>query len=682
MDQMNANTSPPATPDSIIAGINAGLGRQLRVLHIGNIANNAYNNARIQRQYGIDADVLCHDYYHVMATPEWEDGGLTTQLDPNLPNWWESNLKGYRRPDWYVQGPLTLCLDYLDALRRGQTARRFNTALNIESAYVELLRQHAVLHNRKWRDSRPFLQRNPAMVPLATALASHKSGLPYLREVAFGVKTTLARFILRAFFSLASDPRVLLRSIGNKIRRLVLWPLLAAACAEPPRIRGAKLVIGAYRLVRRYLGGEHRDDHELRRCAAALVPENATLTWIGSLGRLGSILFDAAKLAALLPFHILAKWASDRLWPAQKTASVEERRVIADDFISRLIKNARWDSLPPELREEFNKRIVHHALLFGPILEHYDIIQGYSIDGFIPLVNGRKAFASYEHGTLRELPFEASLTGLICNISYAHSPAVFVTNTDVLPSVERLGLDPDKVHNLPHAFDDRKLMDWRNANPELAPPSDEVVFFSPTRQHWRDENRSLTKGNDIMLRAAGALWAEGRRFRMVLVEWGQDIAATRQLVDGLGFGEAVRWVPPMGKQDLWRAYCTSHAVLDQFILPALGGVGFEALALGCRLISRTEQAVLSRFFGEAPPVLPAASVEEVAASMRMVLDDPEDSAGIGAAGRNWIDTWHSARRTVSIQAGVYRDLLAQDNGGPPNCWTHPSQLARTPLASI
>ena len=48
-------------------------GRKLRVLHIGNIANNAYNNARIQRQYGIEADVICYDYYHIMSCPEWED---------------------------------------------------------------------------------------------------------------------------------------------------------------------------------------------------------------------------------------------------------------------------------------------------------------------------------------------------------------------------------------------------------------------------------------------------------------------------------------------------------------------------------------------------------------------------------------------------------------------------------
>ena len=77
----------------------------------------------------------------------------------------------------------------------------------------------------------------------------------------------------------------------------------------------------------------------------------------------------------------------------------------------------------------------------------------------------------------------------------------------------------------------------------------------------------------------------------------------------------------MGKQDLWRAYCTSHAVLDQFILPALGGVGFEALTLGCRLITRTDQETLGHFFGAAPSVLPAATINEVARSMESVIEE-------------------------------------------------------------
>src|SRR5437879_1905853 len=118
----------------------------------------------------------------------------------------------------------------------------------------------------------------------------------------------------------------------------------------------------------------------------------------------------------------------------------------------------------------------------------------------------------------------------------------------------------------------------------------------------------------------------------------------------------------MGKQDLWRAYCTSHAVLDQFILPALGGVGFEALTLGCRLITRTDQETLGHFFGAAPSVLPAATINEVARSMESVIDDTGDRAGIGAAGQVWIDKWHSARRIVAIQTEVYRQLLGFETG--------------------
>ena len=100
-------------------------GRPLRVLHIGNIANNAYNNACIQRQYGIEADVLCYNYYHIMGCPEWEDSDVQERssaaagLDHFKPDWWATNLRGWNRPRWFVQGPSALCIDYLGAKNAG-----------------------------------------------------------------------------------------------------------------------------------------------------------------------------------------------------------------------------------------------------------------------------------------------------------------------------------------------------------------------------------------------------------------------------------------------------------------------------------------------------------------------------------------------------------------------------------
>ena len=47
--------------------------KHLRILHIGNIANNAYLNAKILNEAGFECDVLCASYYHSMGNPEWED---------------------------------------------------------------------------------------------------------------------------------------------------------------------------------------------------------------------------------------------------------------------------------------------------------------------------------------------------------------------------------------------------------------------------------------------------------------------------------------------------------------------------------------------------------------------------------------------------------------------------------
>lgn len=293
---------------------------------------------------------------------------------------------------------------------------------------------------------------------------------------------------------------------------------------------------------------------------------------------------------------------------------------------------------------------------FADNLRHYDIIQGYAIDGVIPLMNGVKNFCCYEHGTLREIPFENNLTGLMCRFSFTRSPVSFVTNSDVLPSIERLGLKKHKVCYLPHAFDDRKLRSFLAANPAPA-PGRPVVFFSPTRHHWKSGNTSWQKGNDTFIRAAAKV-AEGTRdFRLVLVEWGQEVDDSRRLIDKLGLSQLVQWVPPMSKRDLWRAYCHSHAVVDQFVVPALGGVGFESMVLGRRLITAIDVAQTSEFFGEPPPCLHANTVDACAARMREVIQDPDDTRGMGARAQQWMGEYHSAERIVALQAGAYNTLL-------------------------
>jgi len=115
-----SQTSPCVT---FVARFRRRHGRPPRILHVGNIANNAYLNAKILNRAGFDCDVLSHDYYHIMGCPEWEDADIDGDVgDPAFPNWAAVDLKGFERPRWFAQGSERVCLAYLLARRRRNRA--------------------------------------------------------------------------------------------------------------------------------------------------------------------------------------------------------------------------------------------------------------------------------------------------------------------------------------------------------------------------------------------------------------------------------------------------------------------------------------------------------------------------------------------------------------------------------
>ncbi|WP_271613719.1 glycosyltransferase [Bradyrhizobium sp. CCBAU 51627] len=696
----------------------AKMGRPLRVLHIGNIANNAYNNACIQRKFGIEADVLCYNYYHIMGCPEWEDaaireGASAIEQDHFRPDWWATSLRGWKRPAWFAQGPSVLCSEYLHHRNAG---RRLATYLK----WLEL--ELAALEDARSAGSKPpitkfiparlqfLLWLRTAERTLQSALLKEGSLTPYKiwlgTSVANGIigrsdgaePTWFDRMSAVTWLKMRRGRHVGAQDQVQHAKRLTvyrIWLGLAVANGVLGRSEGSepswldRMSVAAWLRLR----GRREVDMQDRVALAAHRDgvRNLRSRWLRrqlplSVRERQVDLQDRAGLA----LHrsnvrkLQARWS---VWAPWLVRALIARTLVVERMLVRLLAPAQpgcieqsrpdpatrakeIDSLLEEIRNDpveldgdslsyRDEYITHHPRTFESILSHYDVIQGYSIDGLIPLVNGVRNFCCYEHGTLREIPFESNLTGLICRFTFQRAPAVFVTNSDVLPSVERLKLKPERVFYLPHAFDDRKLRDFRAAHPELAPPkSGPVIFFSPTRHHWRNGNTSWLKGNDVVIRAAAELAREQRDFRLVFVEWGQEVAESKALIEQLGLSGMVEWVPTMSKRELWRRYCASHAVVDQFIVPALGGVGFETMALGVRLISAIDVAQTALFFGQSPPCLTARSVAECAVRLREVLDDPLDSKGRGPAASHWMTTYHSAERIVALQCTAYRKLLS------------------------
>ncbi len=181
-------------------------------------------------------------------------------------------------------------------------------------------------------------------------------------------------------------------------------------------------------------------------------------------------------------------------------------------------------------------------------------------------------------------------------------------------------------------------------------PSSREISRQPSASVSTVEAPNADSTNCDHDRAARLLLDKGRAaFLLNLVDWGADGEASRTLIAELGLERHVRWSPLMSKRKLWAAKLDAHAVIDQFGLSALGGVSFEALALGVRLISRDDGINNATFFDEPPPIMAAATAEEIAAHMEAVMDDPEDTVGIGEKGIAWVGLHHSANRIHHLQ---------------------------------
>lgn len=488
------------------------LGRPLRVLHVGNIANNAYINAKLMRRLGIEADVLCADYYHVMGCPEWEEVPVTGDFgDENAPDWWKAGIRGFKRPAWFVQGPRILCLAYLAALADRKVVK------------AEVVKQALSFH--RWARAR--------QTPVARL--AHKV-IKWAQIFAYAVNVALCYF--RAPFSVSCD------------------------------------------LIRERLGG--------------------------------------AK----------TKTASTPAAPALRTEDIGPYK--------SSLSNRNWRRL----------------------LSHYDIIQGYATEGLFPLASGFARYTAYEHGTIRDIPFQDDAQGRICTAVFQNALAVFITNTDCVAAADRLGVSKERQYPIPHAFDsDRTFQFFDQWRPKLAVKRDPPTFIAPARQHWNEGYATWRKGNDVIVRAAHLLADQGVDFRVTFVAWGKEVDLTRQLIKELDVEKYFTWVQPMDKLTLWRTYLQCVGVIDQFVMKAIGSVTFEAMAMGRPVLTALDEAVVGPFFGAMPPLCNVHEPKQLADAMLKIVIDPDWSEALGSKAQGWIRHYHSSERILSIHLAAYNALF-------------------------
>lgn len=535
-------------------------GRVPRILHIGNIANNAYLNAKYLRSVGVECDVLCYDYYHVMSCPEWEDAEFDSRMiaDQARPDWAKVDLHGFVRPIWFAQGTLTKCIDYLIARQTGKTKK---------ADYL-------------WQE------------------LSYDNGTSARPE--------------------NKMPENKIEAFANYLQAIAL----------------------------RLLKDKHIIDFLEWRLGRTL------------LGRKGYLedLFSPLIVGASLMFVFLLRlfYASWRIVAGKRHFDEDAARLVSG---FALTFPQREDKLSVE--EIIPLRPIHSRVV--ELLNCYDLIQGYATDGVYPMLVGAE-YVAFEHGTIRNIPFERTTQGRLCALTYRMADAVIITNADNLLGANKLGLE--RFYFVPHPINDNDLQRHIDAGEKLyeslhAELKADFIVFHPARQHWESvRHTSWEKGNDFLIEAFAQFVKKcNPNAGAVFVEWGKSVDKSKELLKSLGVEGRVKWIAPLAHLEMIRYVAACDVLADQFYLGAFGSTMPKALACGRPALIYLNIELHRWCFPEMPPVLNVRTSEEIFEGLCRLYRDEGYRDMLGQSGKAWYSKWHSSSKVVNSLVDIYRRVL-------------------------
>lgn len=291
---------------------------------------------------------------------------------------------------------------------------------------------------------------------------------------------------------------------------------------------------------------------------------------------------------------------------------------------------------------------------FEEWFDGYDLIQAYSTDPIDAwMFSGDRPYVAFEHGTMREIPFENSARGRLLSLAYRQAGKVVITNPNVVAAARRLGLS--KFLFIPHPVDETKYRPLRTPLREslVNRYQSELILFAPSRHNW------ALKGNDALLKAfARCIKSFPGKLVLILNEWGQEVAQSKALIEALGVGDRIVWTPPLNKMKLIEYYNAADVVLDQFTIGTFGTVTPEAMACGKPVMLYFAREVHEWCYGEMPPVVSARTEEQIFAGLMELLGSPGHRTAVGHASREWIEKYHGWELVADRHIEVYRELLS------------------------
>ncbi len=513
--------------------------RPPKILHIGNIANNAYQNAKALNNADADCDVLAYDYYHVAGCPEWDDADFVGEIkDQFYPNWHKVDLNGFERPKWFAQGLGSFCLRYLLAKRK-----------NKESSATFW-----------WK-------------------------MLELQSRAMSLNSTSASNTIK----LVSFLKIFLIQLYQNIIHYISY------------------IIGVFIMM------------------------------------FTNFKLFCSKIKLLIKGKLWSKEGIDK-----NEDIIEVRK--------------KFNKLFPDRKAKFSSvtlGYISSAKLYKKLFDCYDIIIGYADTPILPYLAGVKNYIAFEHGSIRDLPYEDNDRGRLMLMAYANAKAVYVTNIDCVDSAKYITKNTDAkiIYGL-HGIDiDRITQKIRNSKVSddfdfrFGAKAKEKVFFCPARHDIDKERGVFLKGNEKIVAAAGKLSNEFDNFKLVFVEFGNDVSIIKELINKHpNLEKHIVWVDILSKAKLYQTYLNVDAVLDQFLLKAFGAITVETLCAGGGVLisQKVPDEEMKMFFGEQLPSFKCDDENDIYEAMKTVMTDENECRERAQKGAQWINKYHSSKRIVNL----------------------------------
>lgn len=260
----------------------------------------------------------------------------------------------------------------------------------------------------------------------------------------------------------------------------------------------------------------------------------------------------------------------------------------------------------------------------------------------------RTKYIAFEAGSIRYFGHGASryesIRYWLMERSYRYAKLVLMTNPDTIDLCEEHKLNWEFI---PFAIN---MQRYRPMNTESLGYENVILCFS--RNNWKE------KGQDKLIRAFARFLKEDPDSLLVLIEWGQDLAKSKELVVQMDLQKHVKWIPMMSKPYLVEWINRSTVVADQFNLGSSGTAGFEAMACGKPLIIYLSPPHYNRVYDEFPPILNSQTEEDIFRALKSCADKKARNE-LGRKSRAWVSEHHDAAQVAKKHLAVYERLLAE-----------------------